>query len=146
MTDPSDGDSSDHNDPDYKVGRGKPPIHSRFKPGDRANPRGRPRGSPNLATALRRAAREKVTITQGGRRKTVTKIEAAAKQLLTQAAGGDARAIQLAIELLDRLERRETPSTPTTDAAERARSDAEILKALKSRLTGGHHKETDNDA
>src|SRR4051794_31141733 len=33
--------------PSYEVGYGKPPAHSRFKPGRSGNPRGRPRGSRN---------------------------------------------------------------------------------------------------
>jgi replication-associated recombination protein RarA len=130
---------------DYKIGYRKPPVHSRFGPGNRANPRGRPKGSPNLSSVLKRAAREKVVVTERGRRRKITKIEAAAKQLLTQAASGDARAIQLAIELLDRLERRDSAQPQTTDTASRAQSDAEILKALKSRLTGATEKEDDND-
>ena len=32
---------------DYEVGYGKPPSHTRFKPGESGNPRGRPRGSRN---------------------------------------------------------------------------------------------------
>lgn len=130
---------------DYKVGYRKPPVHSRFGPGNRANPRGRPKGSPNLSSVLKRAAREKVVVTERGRRRKITKIEAAAKQLLTQAASGDPRAIQLAIELLDRLERRDSAQPQAVDTASRAQSDAEILKALKSRLTGANKMESEND-
>jgi len=37
------------NERDYEVGRGKPPVHSRFKNGQSANPRGpRPRNLPAL--------------------------------------------------------------------------------------------------
>lgn len=136
-------DTSDGSD--YKIGYRKPPVHSRFGPGNRANPRGRPKGSPNLSSVLKRAAREKVVVTERGRRRKITKIEAAAKQLLTQAASGDPRAIQLAIELLDRLERRDSAQPQATDTASRAQSDAEILKALKSRLTGATDKENDHD-
>jgi hypothetical protein len=140
MTDKSDGDN-----PDYKVGKNKPPVEHRFKSGDRGNPKGRPKGSPNLATALKRAAREKVIVTEGGRRKTITKIEAALKQLLTQAAGGDARAIQLSIELLDRFERRDDAQAPGIDTASRTKADAEILKALKDRIIDDKPKETNDD-
>ena len=31
---------------EYKVGYGKPPLHSQFKPGNCANPRGRPKNAP----------------------------------------------------------------------------------------------------
>src|SRR5690349_347398 len=107
---------------DYKVGYGKPPVEHRIKPGERRNPKGRPKGAANLATRLKRAARAKVAVTVNGRRISMDKIDAALTQLMNQAASGDARAIQLALELLDRTERRDDASAPpTTDAAARAK-------------------------
>ena len=35
---------------EYEVGYGKPPAHSRFRPGQSGNPRGRPRGARNRPT------------------------------------------------------------------------------------------------
>jgi hypothetical protein len=43
----------------------------------------------NVATALTKALRKKVVINENGRRRTVTKVEAAVKQLVNKAAGGD---------------------------------------------------------
>jgi hypothetical protein len=46
---------------DYEVGRGKPPVHTRFKKGQSGNPRGpRPK---NLPALLVEALNEKVTVT-----------------------------------------------------------------------------------
>jgi hypothetical protein len=123
---------SDNND--YKVGRGRPPLHTRFKPGDRANPRGRPKGSLNVATIIKRAAREKVTVTENGRRKTKTKLEVAATQGFNQAAGGVLRAIELVFNLVERFGGETTLEAPSTDAASRQKGDAAVLKALKARL------------
>lgn len=36
----------------YQVGYGKPPAHSRFKPGQSGNPSGRPKGAKNKRLAL----------------------------------------------------------------------------------------------
>ncbi len=36
----------------YDVGYRKPPKHTRFKPGQSGNPRGRPKGTKNLKTDL----------------------------------------------------------------------------------------------
>lgn len=46
---------------DYKVGPGKPPKHTRFKPGQSGNPKGRPKGSQNVKTVLNKVGRESVT-------------------------------------------------------------------------------------
>ena len=35
---------------DGQVGYRKPPVHTRFKPGQSGNPKGRPKGPRNLAT------------------------------------------------------------------------------------------------
>jgi len=84
----------------YAVGYGKPPKNSRFEPGRSGNPRGRPRGSLNLATILERELREKVTVDEGGQKKTMTNMEAAAKQLVNKATAGDLKAIQFLVALL----------------------------------------------
>lgn len=143
MTDNSKDGSGD--DSDYKVGYRKPPRQHQFKPGDRGNPKGRPKGSLNLATRLKRAARAKVTVTINGRRVEIDKIDAALTQLMNMAASGNLRAIEISITELERAERRDDASAPPIDAAARAEADAELLKALKSRLLGGNSKDTDND-
>jgi hypothetical protein len=38
---------------EYKVGRGKPPLHTRFKKGQVTNPGGRPKTPPDIAKARR---------------------------------------------------------------------------------------------
>lgn len=85
----------------YAVGYGKPPPHRRFKPGHSGNPSGRPKGVPNIATVLSKVASERVVITENGGRKTITKLEAAMKQLANKAAGGDARATKLLVQLMN---------------------------------------------
>src|SRR5690242_11932021 len=79
---------------DYLVGYRKPPRQTRFTKGRSGNPAGRPKGTPNFTTALERALSEQVVVTEGGQRHTISKLEAAVKQLVNKAAQGDARAIQ----------------------------------------------------
>jgi Family of unknown function (DUF5681) len=76
------------------VGYRLPPEATRFKKGVSGNPRGRPKGSLSVATVLARTLREKIAITENGRRKTVTKLEAALKQLVNKAVAGDLRALR----------------------------------------------------
>lgn len=66
------------------VGYGKPPEQSRFQRGKSGNPNGRPKGILNFATALQKTLREIVVITENGRRKEITKLEAAVKQLVNK--------------------------------------------------------------
>jgi hypothetical protein len=78
-----------------KVGYRRPPEKSRFKAGQSGNPHGRPKGALNLATILEQTLREPIVIVENGRRKTVTKLEAAIKQVVNQAASGKLKAVQL---------------------------------------------------
>jgi hypothetical protein len=59
----------------YEVGRGKTPKHTRFKPGQSGNPRGRPKGSRNTATILREKLDTKVEVREGGKIKRMSKRE-----------------------------------------------------------------------
>src|SRR5215469_13927239 len=89
-----------------RVGYCNPPRHTRFKKGQSGNPQGRPKGTLNMATVLERTLREKVIITENGRRKTITKLEAAIKQLTNQAASGELKALHLLATLVRSAEER----------------------------------------
>lgn len=90
--------------PPEQVGFGRPPQATRFKKGVSGNPKGRPKGSLNVATAFMKALREKVVINENGRRKTVTKLEAALKQLVNKAASGEISALKQLVELANDAE------------------------------------------
>jgi hypothetical protein len=84
---------------EYQVGYRKPPQHSRFKKGQSGNPRGRPKGSESFARLARRILNEKIVIRENGERRTITKLQAALKQLANKAAAGDPRAIRDVLKL-----------------------------------------------
>jgi hypothetical protein len=98
------------------VGYCNPPKHTRFKKGRSGNPNGRPKGSLNMATVLERTLREKVVINENGRQKTVTKLEAALKQLIDKAASGEMKAVQLLTTLVRSAEEQEVQA-PVPNAA-----------------------------
>ena len=51
----------------YKVGNKKPPLHSRFKPGQSGNPSGRRKGRPNFGTTLMEEFYKKIHATRNGK-------------------------------------------------------------------------------
>jgi Family of unknown function (DUF5681) len=82
-----------------RVGYRRPPVGTRFRPGQSGNPRGRPKGARNLSTVIAAALSERVAVNENGRRRRITKLEAAVKQLVNRAASGEARATQLLLAL-----------------------------------------------
>jgi hypothetical protein len=82
-----------------EVGYGKPPTRSQFKKGQSGNPKGRPKGSRNIGTVLEKTLRESVVINENGQRRTISKLEAAVKQLVNGAASGDLAAFRILASL-----------------------------------------------
>ena len=113
------------------VGYGKPPQSTKFKKGQSGNPKGRPKGKPNLATVLEKALREKVTINENGQRQTITKREAAIKQLVNKAAGGDLRALQQLVALARTGEERSVEATAS--AAAMTEIDQKVMQGILRR-------------
>ncbi len=75
-----------------RVGYGNPPKHSRFKSGQSGNPNGRPSGSKTTATLLREILLEKVTVSQGSRKKRMSRLEVMIRAAVRKAVQGDSRA------------------------------------------------------
>ena len=83
----------------YQIGYGKPPRHTRFRKGRSGNPKGRPKTGQSFERLARQAFNEKIVIRENGERRTITKMQAALKQLANKAASGDARAVREALKL-----------------------------------------------
>jgi len=99
----------------YEVGYGKPPQNTRFKPGQSGNPKGKPKGAKNLATIVDKAIKERVVVSENGKRRSVTKLEVAVKQLVNKAAIGDPKAMTQLLPLVQIIEGRaeaDAASTP----------------------------------
>ena len=73
----------------YEVGYCKPPIHTRFKPGQSGNPSGRVKGSKNLKTLFHQILNEQIPLQDGTQTKKVTKAEALMRRLVIAALKGD---------------------------------------------------------
>jgi hypothetical protein len=120
----------DDRDKTYDVGFGKPPEPSQFRKGSSGNPKGRPKGRRNLATVLERALQEKIVINENGVRRTITKLEAAVKQLVNQAASGDLRAMRQLSALAGSAEEKRIDS-PTEQLDE---DDQKVMEGVLKRF------------
>ena len=117
----------------YEVGYRRPPIKTRFCPGTSGNPRGRPKGAKNLASVVAATLSERVAVTENGRRKRLTKLEAAVKQLANRAASGEPRATQLLLGLVQGIEAR----PPQPDSQQPTEADEIVMREIKRRLAEG---------
>jgi hypothetical protein len=116
---------------DYEVGRGKPPVHSRFKKGQSGNPRGpRPK---NLPALLVEALNEKVVVTIDGERREITKREAVATRLVNKSTGADLRATKILIDTLKDAEKKAGVAPPPEPAPFPA-ADEEVMATFIARL------------
>jgi hypothetical protein len=93
----------------YEVGYCKPPTGTRFQKGQSGNPKGRRKGTKNFAAIFLKAMGQTVTITENGKPKKISKLDAAVTQLANNAARGDKNSIQIAVDLVQALE----PATKT---------------------------------
>jgi hypothetical protein len=115
-----------------RVGFCRPPEAMRFKKGISGNPHGRPKGSLNVATAFTKALREKVVINEHGKRKTVTKLEAAMKQVVNKGASGDLRAVVQVVSLAQYAEAKQ--SMPGTQEPLTSELDQEVMEGILRRF------------
>jgi hypothetical protein len=123
-----------------KVGYRRPPVHTRFRPGQSGNPRGRPRGSKSIDQVLRRALERRVPDPRRGGRHTVRMIELIVEGLVLSAAKRDPRMLRLLLILIDRY----APSdVPKVDPEEVRTTDREILDEYVASITAAFDKQSD---
>jgi hypothetical protein len=114
----SDPMTQNRTDGTYDIGFCKPPEHTRFRKGESGNRKGRPKRALHLAAVLERILREKVVPNENGRRKVVTKFEAALSQLANKAVSGDGRAVKHLCQLFRSAEEQSVAVEPTTQLSE----------------------------
>lgn len=97
---------------DNEVGYRRPPLHTRFQPGQTGNPKGRPKGTANLRTDLRDELSEHIRVREGERDLNVSKQRAMLKALVAKALRGDARAANVVLGLVSKLFEAAAPIEP----------------------------------
>lgn len=102
----------------YKVGYRKPPKHTRFRKGTSGNPKGRQRGTRKLSTVLEEELAGRITVSEGGQRRTMTRQEAVVKRFVSEALRGNPRAIAVVLQQMALMEReglQQADETPTNE-------------------------------
>src|SRR5262249_28500026 len=95
---------------EYAANYRKPPEYSRFKKGQSGNPRGRP--AKNLPALLAAALDKKVTVTENGKRRQISKREAVVAQLGNKSAAAELRSTKMLIDMLRDAEKKAEPAAP----------------------------------
>src|SRR5579863_7367381 len=107
--------------PDYAVGYGKPPLHSRFRKGHSGNPEGGRRhrrdGAKRLPALLKEVLDRRPATARGRVRRPATRREAIVIALVEKSVAGDLRAVKLLLELVQKTELARLPE-PDYDEAD----------------------------
>ena len=125
---------------DYEVGYGKPPTHSRYRPGQSGYPAGRRKGVRNLKTDVKRTLAMPVKVKEGGRTRTRSSQDAALMVLRERALNGNSRALERLFELAMRFnndEAGQAQQLPAADQAILAAYVAQFAAAATTSATGG---------
>lgn len=125
--------------PDYEVGYGKPPVATRFKAGNKGG--GRKKGAKGFAASVKKLLRQPIRVTEGGKTRSVTMLDALLLKLRNEAVSGDQRAIATMLALA-----REHAPGDLPDAIATSESDAEIIAGYFARnaRSAARDSETNN--
>lgn len=126
----------------YKVGKGRPPKHTRFKKGQSGNPSGRKK-LPDVAQAAARVLQQMITVTQDGVRKKMPAIDAVLIKQLAKAMNGEFRAAEFLLKIVDDRTRRGDGGQEEDDPHDAG--NAAIIERYYERYAprpkaGGHHE------
>ncbi|MET2829307.1 DUF5681 domain-containing protein [Mesorhizobium shangrilense] len=113
-----------------RTGYGRPPVHSRFKPGSSGNAKGRPKKSRNIATEILAELNLPIVVRENGREQKLSKGAVLAKTLVSRALNGDIRAFKILVDLLPAQFQVPSDAKPTEPVNA---EDAEILERFFTR-------------
>jgi len=111
-----------------EVGYGRPPLHSRFKPGQSGNPKGRAKQSRNLRTIVQQVLHEDMPIRAGGRLRRMPTIEAFVRTTVARAFKGDPKAVASLISIMRQSGYGPDRDEPTVDLQSAEEQEAIIAE------------------
>jgi Family of unknown function (DUF5681) len=117
---------------DYKVGPGRPPLHTRFKKGRSGNPGGRRKQ--NMPSLLADALSETVWVTIDGERRQITKREAVVHQLVDKSTTADLRATKMLFDMIKDVEHKTGVAAQPPEPRRLDPADKEVVQLFVERL------------
>lgn len=115
------------------VGYGRPPKHSRFKPGQSGNPKGRPKGAKSQKTIVLDMLLAPIDYVENGVRRKASRLELIFKRMVEKALKGDLRAAERLISMYATLEEgdRQTDAANPASEIDIEAEDEAILKEAR---------------
>jgi len=128
----------------YRVGYGRPPLETRFKPNQSGNPKGRPRRPLSWRAVVEKVQEEKVAIRDGDRILRMSNREAVARAAFRRMLNGDPKLMRTIALLM----RGEVGLEPPEDerAARVSASDEAILADFMVRYADQANEQIDETA
>jgi hypothetical protein len=117
---------------DYEIGFGKPPEHTRYKPGESGRRRGRSKGSRNFKTDVNETLKTAVKVTRNGKLQNISTQKAMLMRLREKALTGDTRAIDRLVQLAQTYNNEEAPVVGSVAAG-----DEYLLQIYQERVLSG---------
>ena len=117
---------------DYKVGPGRPPLHTRFRKGQSGNPGGRRKKQ--LPALLADALNETVFVTIDGERREISKREAIVHQLVNKSTTADLRATKMLFDMMKDAEQKAGAAVPPPEPPPFTKADEEVVETLVERI------------
>jgi Family of unknown function (DUF5681) len=132
---------SHSSDAAHAVGYGRPPTHTRFKPGQSGNPRGRRKGRRNVRTVVDETLNQPIKIRVGNRTRSLTKLQGVILTMVSGALKGDGKALASLMTLLRSLGMTdEAPEAPHNESVT-ANDEALIADYLRRHGTESQQSE-----
>ena len=120
---------------EYRVGRGNPPLHTRFKPGQSGNPSGRRKGSRNLKSELEEIMSKPITIREGETERKLSLLAANVFVHGVKGAKGDARSTALFLNYARQSGYLEQEDTEAIESADRGGQDGSAFPLTPARTS-----------
>jgi Family of unknown function (DUF5681) len=156
MADKDSKEDNEDSDENYVVGPGRPPKHSQFKAHTSGNLKGRPKGSVSIGALLQKESLKKVPASEGGRTKSLSKLQIIVHRIMNGAMKGDHKATVLFLNELAKINAVQSTDPPaqlvpnldiaaTRRIAERVMRDAKEREQEEAEKKEREQKEAEKD-